>query len=73
MKPIVDGIEEEFKGRLLVQRVNIQDPAGKYLAQKYGFQATPTFIMFDSQGVEEWRSLGRIDRDKVQQFMESYR
>jgi len=43
------------------------------LAQKYGFQATPTFIMFDSQGVEEWRSLGRIDRDKVQQFMESYR
>lgn len=71
MKPIVDGIEEEFKGHLIIQRVNIQDPVGKLLAKKYGFLATPTFILFDGQGVEVWRSLGRIERAKVQQFMDT--
>jgi thioredoxin-related protein len=71
MKPIVDGIEEEFKGQLIVQRVNIQDPIGKSLAKKYGFLATPTFIIFDGKGVEAWRSMGGIDKKDIEQFLGS--
>ena len=67
----MDGIEEEFKGQLIVQRVNGQDPIGKSLAKKYGFRATPTFILFDGKGVEAWRSLGGIDRMKIAQFLGS--
>jgi thioredoxin-related protein len=71
MKPIVDGIEEEFKDQLIVQRVNVQDPIGKSLAKKYGFLATPTFILFDGKGIEAWRSLGGIDKMKIAQFLDS--
>jgi len=67
----VDGIEEEFKDKLIVERVNVQDPVGKSLAQKYGFLATPTFILFNSQGVEVWRSIGMIEKDKVKQFLDT--
>jgi thiol-disulfide isomerase/thioredoxin len=71
MKPIVDGIEEEFKGQLIVQRVNVQDSIGKSLAKKYGFLATPTFILFNEKGVEVWRSIGGIDKMKIAQFLVS--
>lgn len=67
----MDGIEEEFKDKLIVERVNVQDPVGKSLAQKYGFLATPTFILFNSQGVEVWRSIGMIEKDKVKQFLDT--
>lgn len=65
VKPIVDGIEAQYSGQLVVLRVNVQDPAGKTLAQEYNFLATPTFIFLDSQGRETWRSVGQIDPDRV--------
>jgi len=67
----VDGIEEAYKDRLIVQRVNVQDSTGKYLAKKYGFLATPTFIFFDGKGQEAWRSIGGIDKMKIAQSLGS--
>jgi thioredoxin-related protein len=67
----VDGIEEEFKDQLIVQRVNIQDPIGKSLAKKYGFLATPTFILINGEGAEVWRSVGGLSRMKIAQFLAS--
>jgi thioredoxin-related protein len=61
----VDGIESEHTGKLLVLRVDVQDTAGKVLAQEYVILATPTFILFDGQGAELWRSFGRIDPEQV--------
>jgi thioredoxin-related protein len=65
MKPIVDGIEKQYTKRLLVIRVNIQSETGSTLAPIYGFQYTPTFIFFDADGKELWRSVGGIDAAKV--------
>ena len=65
MKPIVDGLENEYPEKLIIIRVNIQDPVGRELAPKYGFQYTPTFIFFDPQGIEQWRSIGQLDPEKV--------
>ncbi len=70
MKPIVDGIENEFAGRLLVIRLNIQESVGRELAPVYGFEFTPTFIFFDAQGNELWRSVGDLDPDQVRQSLE---
>lgn len=52
-----------------MQRANIQDTIGKSLAQIYGFQATPTFILFDTQSKEVLRSIARIEREKVDDFL----
>jgi thioredoxin-related protein len=65
MKPIVDGIESQYKGRLVVIRLDIQSQTGRTLAPLYGFQFTPTFIFFDATGKELWRSTGQLDVAKV--------
>lgn len=68
-KPIVDGIEREFADRLIVLRVNIQTRAGQSLASRYQSLVTPTFIMFDSQGQEIYRSAGQIDPQAVRELL----
>ena len=69
MKPIVDGIEQEYEGRLLVIRLNIQEQVGRELAPVFGFEYTPTFIFFDAQGNELWRSVGSLDPEKLRQSL----
>jgi thioredoxin-related protein len=65
VKPVVDAVEREFSGKLKVIRLNIQDPAGKALAQEYGFQFTPTFILLDGDGQEAWRSVFALDPAQI--------
>ena len=68
-KPVVDGIEAQYPGRLIVLRVDVQDPAGKALARDFNFRLTPTFIFLDPQGNEMWRSVGQISSEKVAESM----
>lgn len=70
MKPIVDGIEQEYDGRLLVIRLNIQEEVGRELAPLFEFEFTPTFIFFDAQGTELWRSVGNLDLERLRQSLE---
>lgn len=46
---------------LHIVRLNIQEPVGRELAAAYGFEFTPTFIFFDAQGNELWRTIGSFD------------
>jgi len=45
--------------------LNIQEKVGMELAPKYGFEYTPTFIYFDAQGNELWRTVGEFDPQKI--------
>lgn len=65
MKPVVDRLEEETKGRLNIIRLDIHNRIGRQIAADYGFQYTPTFVFLDAQGVEVWRSIGSLDIDLV--------
>ncbi|MCE7904190.1 MAG: thioredoxin [Anaerolineae bacterium CFX3] len=67
MKPVVDGLEKELAGKLILIRLNIQESVGRELAPVYGFQYTPTFIYFDAQGNELWRQVGGLDVERVRQ------
>jgi thioredoxin-related protein len=69
MKPIVDGIEQQYKDRLVVIRVDIQSTTGRTLGPLYGFQYTPTFIFFDAQGKELWRTIGQLDTAKLSETL----
>jgi len=66
----VDGIEREFEGKINVIHLNIQDPVGQELGSVFQFQYTPTFILFDGQGEEVWRTIGAIDPSEVRQFLD---
>jgi thiol-disulfide isomerase/thioredoxin len=65
MKPAVDRLEMELRGKLVVRRVDIQSEEGRKLALQYGFAATPTFIFFDKDGKEQWRNVGGLDTERV--------
>ncbi|OFX08029.1 MAG: hypothetical protein A3K45_00795 [Chloroflexi bacterium RIFOXYC12_FULL_59_14] len=65
MKPVVDGLEQELAGQLLIIRLNIQESVGRELAPVYMFEYTPTFIFFDAQGNELWRQVGGLDVERV--------
>jgi thioredoxin-related protein len=69
-KPIVDGIERVHEGRLNVIRLNVQDPAGAALLERYEFRFTPTFIFFDEAGEELQRWVGGILSDEVRELLE---
>ncbi|HLG74258.1 MAG TPA: hypothetical protein VK009_27875 [Chloroflexota bacterium] len=54
-KPVVDGIEKQLGGRVSVVRMDVSTPAGRKVAAKIGLDLVPTFIGYDSQGLERWR------------------
>lgn len=70
-KPIVDGIEREHGQQLSIIRLNIQDPAGEALLERFEFRFTPTFIFFDEAGEELQRWVGAINSSEVHQLLEN--
>lgn len=68
-RPLVDGIEREHAGRLRVIRLDVQESAGRTIADRFGLRVTPTFVLFDSQGAEVWRSVGIVDPARVRQSL----
>jgi len=64
-EPIVNGLEEEWRGAVQVIQVNIRDRDGRALIDRVGAQFTPTFVLFDAGGEEVWRSVGALDAEAV--------
>lgn len=71
MRPLMDSIEREHAGRLVVIRLNVQESAGRTIADQVGLHATPSFLFFDATGREVWRSVGIIDPALVRQWLAS--
>ncbi len=65
IKPVVDRLEKELRGKLVVRRVDIQSTEGRQMASQYGIELTPTFLFFDTTGKEQWRSVGQPDSVRV--------
>lgn len=43
----------------------MQETVGRELAPVYRFEFTPTFVFFDAQGNELWRTVGSFDPQMV--------
>ena len=71
MKPAVDRLENEWRGKLVVQRVDIQSVEGQELVTQYRIEFTPTFIFFDTAGKEQWWSVGQLDAARVRTALSS--
>jgi thiol-disulfide isomerase/thioredoxin len=64
-KPLVDQIEKDHAGRLVVLRLNAQDASRRTLAARFGFAYTPTFVLLDADGQMLMRRVGAIDPAEV--------
>lgn len=56
MKPIVDGLEDEYGQQIDFIYLNIDDNATLQARQTYGFRYQPHFILLDAEGniINEW-------------------
>ncbi|HJO33885.1 MAG: hypothetical protein QF501_02505 [Anaerolineales bacterium] len=61
----MNRLETEMGEGLQIIRLNVHDPVGRQLGDRFDFRFTPTFIFFDANGIEQWRSLGTLDTDRV--------
>jgi thioredoxin-like negative regulator of GroEL len=50
MMPIVDGLEEEFEGKVSVTRLDAAEPENARLQARYGVRGHPAFVFLDRDG-----------------------
>lgn len=65
VEPVVNRLETELAGQLVVLRVDVNSDAGRELTAQTGNLATPAFIFYDASGVEQWRQIGSLDEQRL--------
>ncbi len=66
LAPLLDGIEREFKGRLAIVKLNIDD--NQELAKQYGVRSIPYVVAFvDGQAVDSF--VGVLPVDALREFV----
>jgi len=63
MKPILDSLAREFRGRANVIFVDIKDE--RNMAGRYHIQLIPTQVFFDAKGKEVKRHMGFMDKPEI--------
>jgi thiol-disulfide isomerase/thioredoxin len=65
MKPALERLERDTAHRLQILRVNVREPIGIEIADRYGVALTPTFMLFNSSGMREEEFTLVLDRARV--------
>jgi thioredoxin-like negative regulator of GroEL len=66
MMPIVDGLTEEFDGRMAVVRLNLDVPANQEFQQQLTMmRAHPLFIVLDARGQVVAQYVGQQSEDQL--------
>ncbi len=63
MAPILEQITEEYRGRLIVEVVDVGDKPEA--VKQYGMRVMPTQVFFDAEGKEVWRHEGFLPREAI--------
>jgi hypothetical protein len=69
MKPLVEGLAREYKGKVDFRRyVDSGDPVGDHLAQVFNVQYVPTFVFANSDGSLSGQPIvGEVTMDVLRQ------
>lgn len=68
MIPIVDNIEDEYKDKAVVMRIDVDK--SKELGRNFNIQGVPVFILFKN-GKEIWKHNGMITEEELKRQIES--
>jgi hypothetical protein len=57
MKPIVNGLQADYAGRVEIEKLNVSDPSTAEARVKYRFRAQPYFVLLNAKGevVDTWQ------------------
>lgn len=67
MTPVLDKVAEEFRGRAVIAKLNIDD--AQSIAAQYQVTSIPTLILYRN-GKEMGRLVGLRDASAIKQFLE---
>ena len=62
---MVDGLERELAGRASVVRLNVDDRAGAEARARFGTTKVPAIILLDGDGVQRYRTEGKLPRRRA--------
>lgn len=65
MRPVLDRLEGDAGDRLQLLRVDVKEPVGGQLADRYAVTLTPTFMLFNANGSKEEEYTFVLDRARV--------
>jgi len=66
MKPLVERLEQTYKGKVEVRKLNVEtDQAAIELATKMGVQYVPTFVFVNSNGVSSKTVVGEMTEQNM--------
>jgi thiol-disulfide isomerase/thioredoxin len=65
MKPVMDRLEHDAGHRLQILRINVKEPIGTEIADRYQVTYTPTFLLFNGSGDREEEFTLVLDRARV--------
>ncbi len=63
----MDGLEADWGDSVQVVRLNVQDDGIDALLDELDFRFTPTFILLDTAGQEQWRTFASLAPDVAKQ------
>jgi thioredoxin 1 len=65
--PILDQIADEYKGRLQIGKLDVEESQG--IAMKYGVRSIPTLILF-KEGVVEAQHVGMLSKAQLTRLLD---
>ena len=65
MAPILEELEEEYKGRAAVIFIDVWDDANEGKAKAFKIRSIPTQIFFDKEGKEVYRHSGFLGKEAL--------
>ncbi len=71
MAPIVDGLEQEFAGKINVVRVDAAAPEGQTLAARFGLRGHPALYVVNAQGRIAQQFYGTPSADMVRAALQT--
>jgi len=74
MKPLVEGLEREYEGKVEFRRLNVEsDESGVELANELGVQYVPTFVFVNANGVISKQVVGSQTEPQLRTMLDVLR
>ena len=71
MKPIVNGLENQYGEQIAFVYINREAPENQIIVKKYGIRSQPVFILLDAQGEMTQRFSGPVSEETLAKALQA--
>jgi thioredoxin-like negative regulator of GroEL len=71
MKPVVDGLEKRYAGKVEFRRLDANSQATAQVANQFGVEYVPTFVFINSDGSRADQVVGEVSEQQLVQRLDA--